>query len=100
MDLFNSFPDPFECIDSEGHLQSLDMHTDTTEIDDEIDEILLNRSTTTQAPQASPLRPVDLPSHRKHYGLLTFFTDRIPIIFRFELRGMMQSMLDVSLVCF
>jgi hypothetical protein len=79
MDMFN---DAFEFIESEGHLFSTEA-TDNNDINDEINDILLTRPSTIQQSQSSPLRPIDLPSHRKHYGLLTFCTYRIPILFRF-----------------
>ena len=82
MDIFNLINDPFEFIEDEGHFLTSE-NNDDCNFDDELNDILLTKSTTSQQPQSSPLRPIDLPSHRKHYGLLTFNRYRIPIIFRF-----------------
>jgi len=84
MDIFN-FNDPFEFIESEGNFLSSETNVDYN-LDDELNDILLIQPSTTQQLQSSPLRPIDLPSHRKHYGLLTFYRYRIPILFRFVIK--------------
>jgi hypothetical protein len=84
-DTLHSFMDPFELIDNDEHTQSISIYDDDCTIDDEINDVLLHRSMNRRRIELSPLRPIDLPSHRKHYGLLTFFNLRIPIIFRFEI---------------
>ncbi|CAF2866913.1 unnamed protein product [Rotaria sp. Silwood2] len=81
MDIFNISNDSFEFIESEGHL-FCEETTNDFNFDDELNDILLTKSSCSQQIQLSPLRPIDLPSHRKHYGLLTFYQYRIPIIFR------------------
>ncbi|CAF1325159.1 unnamed protein product [Rotaria sordida] len=81
MDIFNLNTDPFEFIENEGHLFCQETINDFN-FDDELNDILLTKSSYSQQIQLSPLRPIDLPSHRKHYGLLTFYQYRIPILFR------------------
>lgn len=81
MDLFNLSSDPFEFIESEG------LFLDSTKNEelnftDELEEILSIPIVTPRQLHSSPLRPIDLPSYRKHYGLLTFYQYRIPILFR------------------
>jgi len=85
MDIFNLDNDPFEFIESEGQFLSSENNIDCN-LDDELNDILSNKPTNSREPQSSPLRPIDLPSHRKHYGLLTFYRYRIPIIFRFVIK--------------
>jgi hypothetical protein len=85
MDIFNLTNDPFEFIENEGHFLSSQI-TDDYNLNDELSDILLTKSSNSQQLQSSPLRPIDLPSYRKHYGLLTFNRYRIPILFRFEMR--------------
>lgn len=81
MDLFNSNTDPFEFIESEGLFLTSE-NIDERNFDDELEEILSIPISTPRQLQTSPLRPIDLPSYRKHYGLLTFYQYRIPILFR------------------
>jgi hypothetical protein len=85
MDIFNLTTDPFEFIESEGNILSSEINDDYN-LDDELTDILLTKSTNCQQIQSSPLRPIDLPSYRKHYGLLTFNRYRIPIVFRFVIK--------------
>ena len=82
MDLFNMPLDPFDIIESE----SLFVPTENP-LDDDLNDLIFNQPSTetnTRCFQSSFLRPIDLPSHRKHYGLLSFYHYRIPILFRFE----------------
>lgn len=81
MDLCSLGDDPFEFIEREGQFLPTDITTDSN-LDDELPDIVLAKLPNTCQPQPSPSRPIDLPSHRKHYGLLTFFRYRIPILFR------------------
>jgi hypothetical protein len=82
MDIFNLTNDPFEFIESEGLFLTPE-NTDDLNLDDELKDILsIPSSNSRLLPQSSPLRPIDLPSYRKHYGLLTFYQYRIPILFR------------------
>ncbi|CAF0957369.1 unnamed protein product [Rotaria magnacalcarata] len=81
MDIFNFINDPFEYIESEGLFFCSDNNVECN-FDNELNDILLTRSTQSQEIHSSPLRPIDLPSHRKHYGLLSFYQYRIPIVFR------------------
>jgi hypothetical protein len=85
MDIFNLTNDPFEFIESEGLFLSPETNDDCN-LDDELNDILLIQPSDFQQPQSSLLRPIDLPSHRKHYGLLTFYRYRIPILFRFVIK--------------
>jgi hypothetical protein len=79
MDLLN---DPLEFIESEGLFLAPENH-ENINLDDELNDILsIPTQNTRSLPQSSPLRPIDLPSYRKHYGLLTFYQYRIPILFR------------------
>ncbi|CAF0890633.1 unnamed protein product [Adineta steineri] len=81
MDIFNLGNDPFEFIESEGQFLPPET-TDNYNLDDELNDILTAKPSNISQIQSSPLRPIDLPSHRKHYGLLTFYRYRIPILFR------------------
>lgn len=85
MDINNFINDSFELIESEGRILGSD-NTNEFNFDDEFNDILLNRLSEPQQIHSSPLRPIDLPSHRKHYGLLTFYQYRIPIVFRLVLK--------------
>lgn len=84
MDIFNLTNDPLEFIENEGFFLSSDTNIDTI-LDDELNDILSTQpiNSSQQPIHSSLLRPIDLPSHRKHYGLLSFYRYRIPIIFRF-----------------
>ena len=84
MNLSNLSNDSFEFIENEGHLFCSENIGDCN-LDDELNDILFPKSSNSQQIQISPLRPIDLPSHRKHYGLLTFYQYRIPILFRLVL---------------
>ena len=81
MDILNISPDPFEFIESEGLFLSAE-----NQFEEELNDLFLNQPSpdTNRSCHSSLLRPMDLPSHRKHYGLLTFYHYRIPILFRFE----------------
>lgn len=98
MDIFNLTSDPFEFIESEGLFLTPENNEDL-DLDDELKDILSIQSSNFRQPQSSPLRPVDLPSYRKHYGLLTFYQYRIPILFRFvhELTSVDMSLFSCSL---
>lgn len=85
MDIFNLTNDPFEFIENEGYFLSSENNVDPI-LDDELNDILSIPLSNPQQPQSSLLRPIDLPSHRKHYGLLTFYRYRIPILFRFLIK--------------
>jgi len=85
MDIFNLTNDPFEFIENEGHFHFPENNIDCN-LDDELNNILLIQPSNSRQLQSSPLRPIDLPSHRKHYGLLTFYRYRIPILFRFVIK--------------
>ena len=79
MDLFH---DPLEFIESEGLFLPSE-NPENLNLDDELNDILSDPIQNSRSlPQSSPLRPIDLPSYRKHYGLLTFYQYRIPILFR------------------
>ena len=83
MDVLPSFIDSLEFIESEGHFQT----SDDAEQNEEIDNLLLQHTNLNPSIDSTPSKvapAVDLPSHRKHYGLLTFFNSRIPILFRYE----------------
>lgn len=83
MDIFNLTNDPFEFIESEGLVLTSENNDDDLDLDDELKDILSTQTSTCQQLQSSHLlRPIDLPSYRKHYGLLTFYQYRIPILFR------------------
>ncbi|CAF0754169.1 unnamed protein product [Adineta ricciae] len=81
MDLCNLIDDPFDFIECQGQFPPSETMADGN-LDDELNDILLNRAPSISQTQPSLLRPIDLPSHRKHYGLLTFYRYRIPILFR------------------
>lgn len=77
----SSFIDSFEFIESEGHFQP----SDDVEQNEEIENLLLQHTNLNPSISSTSLtttRSIDLPSHRKHYGLLTFLNTRIPILFR------------------
>ena len=77
----SSFIDSFEFIESEGHFQP----SDDVEQNEEIENLLLqhtNLNPSISSTSSTMIRSIDLPSHRKHYGLLTFLNTRIPILFR------------------
>ena len=81
MDLFNFSTDPFEFIESEGLFLNSEKD-DGLNFADDLEDILSIPISNPRQLQSSPLRPIDLPSYRKHYGLLTFYQYRIPILFR------------------
>ena len=82
MDTFDLFNEPFEFLEGEGNFLPIETTEDECDITTELNDILLDRPASSQ-PVPTPLaRPIDLPSQRKHYGLLTFSTFRIPMLFR------------------
>lgn len=81
MDLCNFSTDPFAFIESEDFFFNSEKN-DGLNLADELEEILSIPVSNPRPLQSSPLRPIDLPSYRKHYGLLTFYQYRIPILFR------------------
>ena len=84
MDILNLNDDSFEFIECEGHFSYSEI-TDTCNFDDELNDILFPQPSNCPQLQLSPLRPIDLPSHRKHYGLLSFYQYHIPIIYRYAI---------------
>jgi hypothetical protein len=68
------FNDDFDFIDN-------DMKYDNS-IDDDQKDIFdfPHLHSTPSLPQ--PIRPIDFPSIKNHYGILTFFDEQLPIIYR------------------